>query len=131
MHRLSRLRHSASWLTSRLANGGDTMGTRSKERRHVPVICMAGAVIAAAGVMTTPRAALAQSLDAVLQRLERLEKENAALRARVNHLETGKGHAAPVAAAAAPAGGTPKGNPVLHGAVATSPAAAPAVHVGA
>ena len=69
------------------------MGTRSKERR-VPVICMAGAVIAAAGVVSTPRAALAQSLDAVMQRLEKLEKENAALRARVNHLEGGKGHPA-------------------------------------
>jgi predicted porin len=91
---------------------------------------MAGAVIAAAGVISTPRAALAQSLDAVLQRLERLEKENAALRARVNHLESGKGHAAPVAAAAAEPAAHPKGNPVLHGAVATSPAPAPAVSVG-
>jgi len=101
------------------------MGIRSTERR-VPVICMAGAVIAAAGIISTPRAALAQSLDAVLQRLERLEKENAALRSRVNHLEGGKGHAAPVAAAPAD---HPKGNPVLHGAVATSPAPAPAVSV--
>lgn len=97
------------------------MGTRSKERR-VPVICMAGAVIAAAGVISTPRAALAQSLDAVLQRLEKLEKENAALRARVNGLEAAKGHAA---SAPAPAGGSFKGNPVLHGAVATSPAPVP------
>jgi predicted porin len=103
------------------ATGGDTMGIRSKDRRHVPAIYMAGAVIAAAGVMSTPRAALAQSLDAVLQRLEKLEKENAALRARVNGLEAGKGRAAPVAAAAPAAGGSPKGNPVLHGAVATSP----------
>ena len=95
------------------------MGIRSK-RRRVPVICMAGAVIAAAGVISTPRAALAQSLDAVLKRLEKLEKENAALRARVNHLEAGKGHAAPVAE---PAHASPKGNPVLHGAVATSPVA--------
>src|ERR1700751_1652193 len=103
------------------------MGIRSKERR-VPVMCMAGAVIAAAGVISRPRAALAQSLDAVLQRQERLEKENAALRARVNHLEaTPKGHAA--AAAPAPASDHPKGNPVLHGAVATSPAPAPAVSV--
>jgi predicted porin len=103
------------------------MGTRSKERR-VPVICMAGAVIAAAGVISTPRAALAQSLDAVMQRLEKLEKENAALRARVNHLEGSKGYAAPAAAAHAD-GGSPKGNPVLHGAVAPSPAPAPAVNV--
>jgi predicted porin len=103
------------------------MGTRSKERR-VPVICMAGAVIAAARVISTPRAALAQSLDAVMQRLEKLEKENAALRARVNHLEGSKGYAAPAAAAHAD-GGSPKGNPVLHGAVAPSPAPAPAVNV--
>jgi predicted porin len=103
------------------------MGTRSKERR-VPVICMAGAVIAAAGVISTPRAALAQSLDAVMQRLEKLEKENAALRARVNHLEGSKGYAAPAAAAHAD-GGSPKGNPVLHGAVAPSPAPTPAVNV--
>jgi hypothetical protein len=96
------------------------MGTRSEDRRHVPVICIASAVIAAAGVISTPRVALAQSLDTVLQRLERLERENAALRARVNHLEAGKGHAAPVAAAV-PAS-APKGNPVLHGAVATAPA---------
>jgi predicted porin len=100
------------------------MGIRSKDRRHVPVICIAGAVIAA-GVISTPRAALAQSLDTVLQRLEKLERENAALRARVNSLEAGKGHAAAPPAA----GGAPKGNPVLHGAVATTPAPAPAVSV--
>jgi predicted porin len=105
------------------------MGIRSKDRRHVPAIYMMGAVIATAGVMSAPRGALAQSLDAVLQRLEKLEKENAALRARVNGLEAGKGHAAPVAAAPA-AGGSPKGNPVLHGAVATSPAPAPSVSIG-
>jgi predicted porin len=104
------------------------MGLRSKDRRRVPVICMAGAVIAATGVMSAPRAALAQSLDAVLQRLEKLERENAALRARVNGLEAGKGRAAPVAAAPA-AGGSPKGNPVLHGAVATTPAVAPGLTV--
>ncbi|MBV8826964.1 MAG: porin [Hyphomicrobiales bacterium] len=104
------------------------MGTMSKDRR-IPVICMAGAVIAAAGVISTPRAALAQSLDAVLQRLDKLEKENAALRARVNGLEAGKGHAA---AAAAPVTDPSKfkGNPVQHGAVATSPAPAPTVSVG-
>jgi predicted porin len=113
-------------------NGGDTMGTRSKQKRHVPAIYMAGAVIAAAGAVSTPRAALAQSLDAVLQRLERLERsnaklqeENAALRARVGHIETVKGAAPPPAA-----GGSPKGNPVLHGAVATSPAPAPTLTVG-
>ena len=105
------------------------MGTRSKDKRHVPAICMAGAVIVAAGVVSTPRAALAQSLDSVLQRLERLEKENAALRARVNGLEAGKGHAAPASAPVTDPSKF-KGNPVLHGAVATSPAPAPTVNVG-
>jgi predicted porin len=96
------------------------MGIRSKDKRHVPAIYMMGAVIAAAGVMSAPRVALAQSLETVLKRLEALEKENAALRARVNHIEATKG-----GAPAPAAGGSPKGNPVLHGAVATSPKPAP------
>jgi predicted porin len=99
------------------------MGIRSKDKRRVPAIYMMGAVIAAAGVMSAPRGALAQSLETVLKRLEALEKENAALRARVGHIEASKG-------VAPAAGGSPKGNPVLHGAVATSPAPAPSVHVG-
>src|ERR1700719_343234 len=70
--------------------------------------------------------AAADQLDTVLQRLEALErsnaklaKENAELRSRVQRVEGAKGVAAPVAAAPE---GPPKGNPVLHGAVATSPA---------
>jgi predicted porin len=109
------------------------MATRSKDRKQVPAIYIAGAVLAAAGVMSTPRAALAQSLDTVLQRLEKLERsnaklqeENAALRARVGRVETSKGGAA---APVASAGAGPKGNPVLHGAVATSPAPEPSRHV--
>jgi predicted porin len=105
---------------------------------------MAGAVIAAAGVVSTPRAALAQSLDQVLKRLEALEhsnaklqEENATLRKRVNSIESKSGAApmaavggsAPKSGAAPAAGGKPKGNPVLHGAVATSPAPAPAISV--
>src|SRR5216683_2103723 len=109
------------------------MAIRSKDKRQVPAICIAGAVLAAAGVLSAPRAALAQSLDTVLQRLEKLERsnaklqqENSALRARVGHIETTKGGAA---APAASGGGSPKGNPVLHGAVATSPAPAPSLNV--
>jgi predicted porin len=68
----------------------------------------------------------------VLQRLEALEKSNAklaqeneALRNRIQQIERtkGAGYAAP--AASAPSGGSSKGNPVLHGAVATSPAPPP------
>jgi predicted porin len=83
------------------------------------------------------------SLDAVMKRLDALEKsnsklarENAELRERVQGVEGSKGMAA--TGAAAPAGAKPasadpakfKGNPVLHGAVATSPAPAPVLTVG-
>jgi len=83
------------------------------------------------------------TLDAVMQRLDALEKsnsklakENAELRERVIGVESSKGMAA--TGAAAPAGGKPasadpakfKGNPVLHGAVATSPAPAPVLTIG-
>ncbi len=80
------------------------------------------------------------ALDAVMKRLDaleksntRLEKENAELRERVQSVE-GKGMAARAPAAApAPAATDPtkfKGNPVLHGAVATSPAPAPVLTIG-
>jgi len=59
----------------------------------------------------------AATLDDVMRRLDRLEKENAELRKQVHNLSGGKsGTAAP---------GAVKGNPVAHGAVATSPAPAP------
>lgn len=73
------------------------------------------------------------TLDDVLARLDRIEKENADLRAKVRAL-SGTKSAAPVAAAPAPAATDPskfKGNPVLHAAVATSPAPpAPATTIG-
>jgi len=83
------------------------------------------------------------TLDAVMKRLDALEKsnsklakENAELRERVQGVESSKGMAA--TGAGAPAGGRPasadpakfKGNPVLHGAVATSPAPAPVLTIG-
>jgi predicted porin len=83
-----------------------------------------GAALAVAGILMPHQRAAADQLDTVLQRLEALErsnaklaKENAELRSRVQRVEGAKGVAAPVATA-----GPPKGNPVLHGAVATSPA---------
>jgi len=86
-----------------------------------------GAALAVAGILVPHQRAAADQLDTVLQRLEAIErsnaklvKENAALRDRVQRVEGAKSGAAP-AAAAAP-GAPPKGNPVLHGAVATSPA---------
>src|SRR5215831_12251123 len=89
-----------------------------------------GAALAVAGILVPHQRAAADQLDAVLQRLEALERsnarlarENAELRSRVQRVEGAKGVAAPVAAAAP--GAPPKGNPVLHGAVATSPAPPP------
>jgi len=85
-----------------------------------------GAALAVAGILAPHQRAAADQLDAVLQRLEALERsnarlarENAELRSRVQRVEGTKGIAAPVAE------GPPKGNPVLHGAVATSPAPPP------
>src|SRR5499427_8171021 len=79
-----------------------------------------GAALAVAGILVPHQRAAAQSLDTVLQRLEALEKsnaklakENAELRSRVQRVEGAKGLPAP--------GAPPKGNPVLHGGVATSP----------
>ena len=77
------------------------------------------------------------SLDDVMKRLERLEKENLELRQQVGEIHR-KGKAAPAAAvapapAAAPAPADTKkfkGNPVLHGAVATSPEHPPFLTIG-
>lgn len=68
----------------------------------------------------------AATLDDVVARLDALErnnaklaKENAQLRERVNHIHE------PKAAVAVAATASPKGNPVLHAAVASSPAPVP------
>jgi predicted porin len=65
-------------------------------------------------------AARSATLDDVMARLDKIEKENAELRAKVRSLSSAR----PVAAAPAPVVTDPskfKGNPVLHAAVATSP----------
>ena len=64
------------------------------------------------------------TLDDVMARLDKIERENAELRAKVRSLQGVR--AAPVAAVPAASVTDPdkfKGNPVLHAAVATSPAA--------
>jgi predicted porin len=88
-----------------------------------------GAAIAAVGVVTHSMPASADKLDQVLERLEAIEqnnaklaKENAALRARLNRVETVK--SAPVIMQAAPAGragGAPTGAPASVKAAAVSP----------
>jgi hypothetical protein len=90
---------------------------------------MAGTATAALSLALCWHPASAASLDDVMQRLDKLEKENSQLRKEVNQLHSPK--AAPAAVAVTPAPPASfKGNPVLHGAVATSPAPKPILSVG-
>jgi predicted porin len=96
---------------------------------------MAGTATAALSLALCSHAASAATLDDVMQRLDKLEKENSELKQEVNQLRTKKATApapAPVAAAPAPAATAAefKGNPVLHGAVAATPAPKPFLSIG-
>jgi predicted porin len=82
---------------------------------------LSGTACAALCLVAFSGAARSATLDDVMARLDKIEKENAELRQKVRSLQGAK--SAPVAAA--PAITDPskfKGNPVLHAAVATSPA---------
>jgi predicted porin len=92
---------------------------------------LSGTACAALCLVAFSGAARSATLDDVMARLDKIEKENAELRQKVRSLQSEK--SAPVAAA--PAAVTDpkkfKGNPVLHEAVATSPpppAPVPPVH---
>jgi predicted porin len=83
---------------------------------------LSGTACAALCLVSFSGAARSATLDDVVARLDKIEKENAELRAKVRSLSAAK----PVAAA--PAVTDPskfKGNPVLHAGVATSPAPVP------
>jgi predicted porin len=72
------------------------------------------------------------TLDDVMARLDKIERENAELRAKVKSMSAAR-PAAVVVAAPAPVVTDPskfKGNPVLHGSVATSPAPKPGPTIG-
>lgn len=92
---------------------------------------LAGTATLALSVSLASHPGSAATLDDVLHRLDKLEKENAELRHEVNTLREHR--AAPAAVAPAPAAAAPasfKGNPVYHGGVAPSPAPAPLLSVG-
>ena len=86
---------------------------------------LSGTACAALGLVAFGGAAQSATLDDVMARLDRIEKENAELRAKVRSLSAAR----PVAAAPTDPSKF-KGNPVLHAAVATSPAPPPTPTIG-
>src|SRR6266849_1298358 len=90
---------------------------------------LSGTACAALCLFSFSGAARSATLDDVMARLDKIEKENAELRAKVRSLSAAR----PVAAAPAPVATDPskfKGNPVLHAAVATSPKPPPGPTIG-
>jgi predicted porin len=90
---------------------------------------LSGTACAALCLVSFSGAARSATLDDVMARLDKIEKENAELRAKVRSLSGAK----PVAAAPAAVPVDPKkfkGNPVLHEAVATSPTPPPGPTIG-
>ncbi len=82
---------------------------------------LSGTACAALCLLSFGGAARSATLDDVMARLDKIEKENAELRAKVRALSTAK----PAPPAAAAATDKAKSNPVVHAAVATSPAPVP------
>src|SRR5712691_6615989 len=88
---------------------------------------LSGTACAALCLVSFSGAARSATLDDVMARLDKIEKENAELRQKVREMSAAK------PGAAAPAASDPskfKGNPVLHAAVAASPAPAPGPTIG-
>jgi predicted porin len=86
---------------------------------------LAGTATAALSLTLFSHATSAATLDDVMRRLDKLEKENAELRKQVHTLQGGAHAAAePAPVAVAPAPGL-RGNPVMHAGVAPSPAPPP------
>src|ERR1700675_2654351 len=91
---------------------------------------LSGTACAALCLISFSGAARAATLDDVMARLDKIEKENAELRAKVRSLSAARSAGPVVATPVATDPSKFKGNPVLHGAVATSPAPAPGPTIG-
>jgi predicted porin len=92
---------------------------------------LSGTACAALCLVSFSGTARSATLDDVIARLDRIEKENAELRAKVRSLSAAKPvAAAPVAAAPVTDPSKFKGNPVLHAGVATSPKPPPGPMIG-
>jgi predicted porin len=92
---------------------------------------LSGTACAALCLVSFSGVARSATLDDVMARLDKIEKENAELRQKVRSLSASR--QVVVAPAAAPVVTDPgqfKGNPVLHAAVATSPGPAPVRTIG-
>jgi hypothetical protein len=85
---------------------------------------LSGTACAALCLVSFGGAARAATLDDVMARLDKIERENAELRQKVRSLSAARPVAA-AQAAVAPDPKTFKGNPVLHAGVATSPGPQP------
>src|SRR5258707_3289363 len=106
---------------NRLRTWGDVMKNK----------LLSGTACAALCLISFSGAARSATLDDVMARLDKIEKENAELRAKVRSLSAAKPVA--VAPAPAPVATDPskfKGNPVLHAGVATSPKPPPGPTIG-
>src|SRR5260221_1055655 len=91
---------------------------------------LSGTACAALCLIAFSGTARSATLDDVMARLDKIERENAELRAKVRSLSGAKQVVvAPVAAAPSDPSKF-KGNPVLHAAVATSPAPPPGPMIG-
>jgi predicted porin len=88
---------------------------------------LSGTACAALCLVSFSGAARSATLDDVMARLDKIEKENAELRQKVRSLSAARPVAAVAAAPVATDPGKFKGNPVLHASVATSPAPPPPV----
>jgi predicted porin len=91
---------------------------------------LSGTACAALCLISFGGAARSATLDDVMARLDKIEKENAELRAKVRSLSAAKQVVVAPAAAAPSDPSKFKGNPVLHAAVATSPAPPPGPMIG-
>src|SRR6202171_698021 len=89
---------------------------------------LSGTACAALCLVSFSGAARSATLDDVMSRLDKIEKENAELRAKVRSMSAKPVAAAPVAVVTDPS--KFKGNPVLHGSVAVSPGPKPGPTIG-
>src|SRR3974377_2619323 len=87
---------------------------------------LSGAACAALCLIAFGGTARSATLDDVMARLDKIERENAELKAKIKAMQGAKSAPAPVAAAPAPTDPSKiKGNPCLNGALATSPTPPP------